>query len=308
MAVIPVHERNVIDTIIDQELETDIVRLREVAEFSSVNRTYDVETAQGRFALRMQFDLDLSRTYLREAQGIRLSKRLGVPGPDVVAIGVLGSDSYTLHTWLEGTNGSLYKGEPTRVFKLIGEYARKINSIDARGRIGTQFITDTNLDAASSLRTWVKSNDKLIFGTDDLITANLLTTAQFEIARERLNSMKSWEFAPVLCHGDLSLRNVIVRPNETVAIIDWGNSMCHRAPHRDLVEIMLRVEDAQYLAAYCEGYGLPDDYLAANQEELHVLLLWRALSAAQWIVRWRRDLMGLPIYDLVVQVVDDLLS
>jgi hypothetical protein len=60
MAAIPVHERDVIDKIIDQELETDIVRLREVAEFSSVNRTFDVETAQGRFALRMQFDLDLS--------------------------------------------------------------------------------------------------------------------------------------------------------------------------------------------------------------------------------------------------------
>ena len=60
-----------------------------------------------------------------------------------------------------------------------------------------------------------------------------------------------------LCHGDLSLKNVIV-DDGSVQVIDWGCAHGHLVPHYDLGVILAEslVEHSPEFVALLDGYGL----------------------------------------------------
>ena len=101
-----------------------------------------------------------------------------------------------------------------------------------------------------------------------------------------------------LNHGDLAPRNVLLRPDGDLVLIDWGSAACGPVPYTDLL-ILLRDTtqngdpDTDELAAFADGYGLD---LAALLPTLVAICMLTALD----LVRWASD----RLLDLLSGLVD----
>lgn len=109
-----------------------------------------------------------------------------------------------------------------------------------------------------------------------LIEHRLISAEQEDELRQALAQMTALAGAPVLNHGDLRLKNVLVDEEGTITgLLDWENCLSARGPHWDIGVALhdLWVDQAQ---AFLEGYGMDDATVRA------VAPLWRLFNALNY--------------------------
>ncbi|QHT59854.1 phosphotransferase [Paenibacillus lycopersici] len=297
----------------DEPLKTDIVRLAEriAADYLGepamsayqilgkgfVNQVCVVETARRKVVVRMNGS-GAYACYKKERWCIEQAAAAGIPGPEVLSIGIAADTAYMLLTFVEGCNGTDSLHPRTEIWRQLGEYAGRMQAIPTQGygeeladpALGL-FRSPPHAGSDGSWLGYVQYNIRSLTDDDRLLALGVVTRAESQRARRLFEQVSRTVFGFGLNHGDLSLKNTIVDHAGQVILLDWGSAEAAVSPHGQLVQVMqsrLQGEgpNAEEFSAFLDGYGIREGIAA----EAKPLLLLRAFDKLRWALDRSPDL------------------
>ena len=96
------------------------------------NQVCVVETESRKVVVRMN-NKDSYPSYMKEKWCIEQAAAVGVPGPEVLSIGIVDETAYMIQAFVDGDNGSDSTVPGSDVWRKLGEYAKLIHSIPVKG-------------------------------------------------------------------------------------------------------------------------------------------------------------------------------
>jgi aminoglycoside phosphotransferase (APT) family kinase protein len=218
------------------------------------NNVFAVNHVEGQFVVRISPETRKIEAFRKELWATQKVREAGVPSPEVLAVGNIGSEPYMITRRVTGSEAT-HHPRRNHIVHEIGRYAQIINSIRT-----TDF--GVNFD-------WTTSEPKN--GTWDMyldqewqVERRLLLFAQYQILsnqqvdklRRIIDDTRAMSIEPSLNHSDLRLKNVIVdEDGEIAAIVDWEDCVSTIAPQWELSIALhdLSIDEKQL---FLEGYGL----------------------------------------------------
>ncbi|HEY9676613.1 MAG TPA: aminoglycoside phosphotransferase family protein [Drouetiella sp.] len=254
--------------------------LRSVKRFSDgvVNRVYLVSAKHGKFVARLNEDCLV--TFKKEAWAIERASKFGVIAPKVFGVGEIGNTGYMVMEYVSGKNFSDVKRNRRKALNDFGRQTKLINSIEVGG---FGFFLDWG-DEITFKETWSETCEvqhKFIFGNSDLVQMGALTNEEQNRVIDFLAPMNDWKYPPMLCHGDVSTGNVIVKPDGTVVVIDWTQVKGGVAPYYDLAGLSEKLTDADF-REFLQGYGMSPEEFAADRMNYRRIRLCDVARGASW--------------------------
>ena len=227
------------------------------------NHAFDVETDREQVVVRLADQPDKLEGFERERQAADRARAVGVPTQEVVAIGQEGAWTYSIARRLAG-DPAMDHPDRLSILEELGRIARVVHGIRTAG-FGPRFTWDEDGTGQASVwdgATWpeylrheLRAEDRL----DRLVRLGMIEDRQEASLRQTLTDVESWEGPPILNHGDLRLKNVVVSAEgHILGLIDWESSVSVVGPHWDL-SIALHDLSIDAKQALLEGYGLSDD-------------------------------------------------
>jgi aminoglycoside phosphotransferase (APT) family kinase protein len=264
------------------------VSIRPIVEDGVVNAVFSVETSRRELVFRIQFDSHEVGAFRKEQWCMDAARAAGVPGAEVVAVGTYGAHAYAIHTRLPGVVGTRYTGGHDGVWHELGRLARRFHSVEARG-FGEHLGGPVGDAPDATLAAWVDGWVRRAFDSSLLVEGGVLSARELDQARRIVARIRDWTGRPQLCHGNLSLSNVLV-DGDDVYVIDWGTAAGHLAPLFDLAELSAWSPENHTagLHAFLSGYDLSSQAYGAMTEALETLQLWRVLTGAHWMLETDR--------------------
>jgi len=231
-------------------------------EFQTAGRTnfvFEVEVKDSQYIVRIAAAQNKLHDFIKEQWATEKAREKGVPVPEILEVGhEIISFPYMLQ---QKINGDEATDHPKRldILQNLGNYARLIHSIPT-SNFGKVF--DWSKNRLSKNKTWTNFLDEELnvpwhlkfFEKEKILTAK--NTKKLSALFNRARKLK---VTPMLNHGDLRLKNVLV--NETgkiVAIIDWENCTSGIVPYWDF-SIALHDLSIDGKQKFLEGYGLDFD-------------------------------------------------
>ena len=221
------------------------------------NLVFEFRADGGDYIVRMHGDPGQINRYLKEQWSMASARQAGVPTPEVLEVdhhetGV----PYMVSRKLEGTDAAHH---PQRLPLLheLGRLAARVHQVRTEG-FGQVFDWSSNqLSRCTSWAAFLDEGWQVERCLAPLRKARLLTPSQFEALDDTLHTMRGWRRPPVLNHGDLRLKNLVVAEEsaKVVALIDWDEAVSAPAPYWDLA-IALHDLNADEKEAFLGGYGI----------------------------------------------------
>lgn len=185
------------------------------------------------------------------------ARAAGVPTPLVLEVGNFPDGRPYMVS--ENVHGVDARDTPGRlaVVEALGQATAKLHTIRTRG-FGTVFDWSSNqLSRHDSWAAWLDDGFDVERRLKTLAQQRMLDAAQLRELRRIAATMRRWRKAPVLHHGDLRLKNVLVDPqNERIAaVIDWETCSSSPAPFWDL-SLALHDLGVDAKEAFLAGYGM----------------------------------------------------
>lgn len=257
----PIHKHSDVSALIKDILKTKTVKAKRI-NYGEVNAVYTIQTDNGdEYVLKISPFTRGENNLLQEAWAFEKCRSIGVPVPEVI----VADDSlskfpevYLLTKKISGTPGGEIKFTDVDFLELmhqIGHYLFLIHSISVDGfgeieKNDNQFRGrySTLLESLNSVFT----NSKWM---DVVNTNNLLTEDDLRRYQKILDDNKKLFELKVasLTHGDMGPRNLIMRGNKIVGIVDMENLLT-TDPIRDFHWFGYWIEDSQRLKALQNGY------------------------------------------------------
>lgn len=248
------------------------------------NEVFRVETKGRAHVVRLHSDPQKLADYRKEDWAMDQARAAGVPTPRVVEVGFESGRPFMI---LEEAAGipATHWSDSAGVLRELGKYAARIHGVRSEGfgrAIG---------NAAPGQHLWphwAEFLDKELHVDQRLRLLeglHVLPDAAWRALQDTLGQMRAWRRRPVLQHGDLRLKNVIVSPGDghIVALLDWENCLSAPPPYWDLA-IALHDLGPDGKEAFLEGYGLsPERFerLAPVVRVLNLLNYAWAIEQAQ---------------------------
>lgn len=273
----------IVTSIIESATGRPPLDMRPIQGQGASNQVWDVATGQGPLILRLSPYRDTLSCYQKEAWCLDAAADAGIPSPAVAGFGLMEETAWMLQTKIEGQPGNLWDGDPVALWREMGRLAAILNTIPVEGYGWQGNVTDGSLRFNDDH--WAATLHKLqnyMFSSDVLVRNNILSARETVAASGIIAGLESWKFAPVLTHGDLFPKNVIVGGDGTVHLIDYGGAAGGRSLFFELNSICALEPNPRLPAAFCEGYGLSGREFEALKTELAPLVLMRSLSHAIW--------------------------
>jgi aminoglycoside phosphotransferase (APT) family kinase protein len=226
------------------------------------NLTFEFRAAGGDYIVRLHAQPGRINHFLKEQWAIEHARAQGVPTPEVLEVDIEAVElPFMVSRKIEGRE-ALTHPERILILQELGRIAARLHRAPTQG-FGKVF--DWSNNRLSYCSTW---GDYLDNGLQAeaciaaLVKARMLTPEQREALEAQVDAMRRWRKPPVLNHGDLRLKNVMVAHDspEVVAVIDWDESLSAPAPYWDLAVALhdLGIDEKE---AFLEGYGLtPREY------------------------------------------------
>lgn len=218
------------------------------------NYVFAINHVEGQFVVRLSPDAEKTEAFRKELWATQKVREAGVPSPEVLAVGNIGSEPYMISRRVTGSEASHHPRRNSIVHEM-GRYAQIINSIRTTS-FGANFDWTTN---GPKNTTWIEYLDKEL-GVEQRLSVftqhEMLSGHQVKMVQKIIDDTRAMRIEPSLIHGDLRLKNVIVDDDgEIAAIIDWEECLSTIAPQWEL-SISLHDLSIDEKHLFIEGYGL----------------------------------------------------
>jgi len=220
------------------------------------NQVYRVETKGKAHVVRLHTELDKLADYRKEDWAMGQARAAGVPTARVLEVGLEDDRPFMI---LEEANGipATHWSDSAGVLRELGKYTARIHRIRSQGFGRAVGSTGPGQDLWPR---WAEFLDQELRVDERVRLLEGLRVLPDPARRElhaTLQQMRGWKRRPVLQHGDLRLKNVIVSPKDgrIVALLDWENCLSAPPPYWDLA-IALHDLGPDDKEAFLEGYGL----------------------------------------------------
>lgn len=256
-----------------------------------VNQVCVVETESHKVVVRMNHK-DTYSSYVKEKWCLEQAAAIGIPGPEVLSIGILDENAYMIQAFIEGDNGLDSRVIKSDIWRQLGKYAKRFHLIKVKGYgetlidpIQGEFHSPPHPGSDGSWLGYVQYNINSLTDKDRLIELGVITQRTSQCVRKRFEHVKKESFRFGLIHGDLSLKNTIVSRTGQVILLDWGNAEVRTVPHGDIISVMQgQIQDGdpnkEEFHAFLDGYGISEKDTA----DLSSLLLLKAFDNLRWAI------------------------
>ncbi len=252
----------------------------------TVNRVYLVSANENSVIIRLNSKEELAR-FQKEAWCLEQASAVDVPSPNLIDIGVVKDTAYMILSYIEGRNGVDIVENKPKVWRVIGSYAKKINSMTTNG-FGESMVSPGVF--ADNWERYLNYNIDSLDSNDKLLEIKAITREQSSIIKERFVKLKDKKFEFGLIHGDLSLENVIVE-DVKVTLIDWGVAEATIVPHMEIVDLLQNQlsDDSPLFDEFLGGYGMSREKYELIRPEIKALALLQAMDKLRWAVDKKPD-------------------
>ena len=290
--------------IIKEVFSESVINCFAIEGLGIVNRTYCVRTVSCSYILRMNEGNDSYCEYQKEYWCMYSAKKARLSSSLPLAIGCYEGTAYLLESLMPGTNGSLLPQEATHIWFELGRMAKIIEQFPAEG-FGLDFASDPNNETgifynsfSPTFESHIQYNLDSLTADDRLIALGVYTPGQRDAIHiaflSLLEGYKSNRLHLGLLHGDLSPRNVLIEPDHSIHLIDWGCALIHFAPHYGfsaMYKEMLQKEgiiEADVRAFYL-GYGLNTQTFLEMESDIKKILLLDSFDKLRWAIDQKQD-------------------
>jgi aminoglycoside phosphotransferase (APT) family kinase protein len=218
------------------------------------NHVFAVEYDGAGYVVRLNPDRAKLDSFLKEQWATSRANRAGVPVPEILQVG---NDPfpYLIQVKAAGQPAATHP-ERLPILRALGRYARRINSIRTHGFGGTFDWSQHRLSSNGSWPEFLQNELHLEKALSILKRRRMASDDKIRKIRTILESLENKQPKPVLNHGDLRLKNVLVDDKgRIVAIIDWENCVSNAAPEWEF-SIALHDLSIDEKDAFLAGYGI----------------------------------------------------
>ncbi len=274
--------------IVSETLRLEVQSVTPLIGMGSVNLILFVQTTQREIVVRLnkpQDDKDKTRSdYEKERWCIAKAKEVGIPSPEVLAVGEHSGRAFMLQNRIAGVNGKQSAVPATDLLRTLGRYARTIHSIPIDG-FGDSVEGFEGGNAQAGWLRFVDYNLGELTANDPLIALGVYTASQQEKIRAAFTWLRGLPLQIGLTHCDLARRNTIVDDAGCVYLLDWGCAEINVVPHYELNSLLhwYRLDNTN-LYAFLEGYGLSLIEWERLIPELKAVVLLKAFDLTRWAI------------------------
>jgi hypothetical protein len=190
-----------------------------------------------------------------------------------------------LQAFIPGISGHSPDVDRLRLWRTLGEYAARANSIIVCGYGGDM----DPVQPGTFMDTWqglITQNANSIWRDDYWISSGTFTVGQVATLKALLTGLADISGPTRLCYTDLGPKNTILSPGEdgTVYLLDWEFAKAAPAPAYQLSRVaMYWGYHSQVMAAFLDGYGLSETQLCAIEQDVKLLTVAGALNSVRWV-------------------------
>ncbi|HKY42540.1 MAG TPA: aminoglycoside phosphotransferase family protein [Pyrinomonadaceae bacterium] len=218
------------------------------------NYVYVVNHVEGQFVVRISPAPEKIEAFRKELWATQKVREVGVPSPEVLAVGNIGSEPYMITRRVTGTEAS-HHPRRNHIVHEIGRYAQVINSIRTTN-FGSNFDWTTNTPQHGTWAEYLDKEWQIEQRLSVFAQHKMLSSQQIQKLRRIIDDTRTMLIEPALNHGDLRLKNVIVDDDgEIAAIVDWEDCLSTIAPQWEL-SISLHDLSIDEKHLFLEGYDL----------------------------------------------------
>ena len=233
------------------------------------NFVYQLDLRKGSIIVRINADPEKLQTFERERVAMTLAREAGIPVPRVLHVGA-DPYPYVLQQNVRGIVGTHAHDRVTTV-RQMGELTARIHAIRTRG------FGPTALDPVPVSRrrsSWGAHLEAELHASERIAALErmqMFLPDNADKMRRTLALMSTWRRNPVLHHGDMRLKNVIVdQQDQIIALLDWENCTASVPAFWDLSIALhdLTIDEKQ---AFLQGYGFGPRELTKSIAYLRLL-------------------------------------
>ncbi len=220
------------------------------------NNVFSVNAGNEQVVIRISNDPCKIDYFLKEQWAVSQARSKNIPVTEIFEVGnTVIPLPYMISAKVEGMIGT---GHPERkeILFQLGQLASIIHTIPTRG-YGSHFGWSSNkLSIHKSWEEFLGKELDLRKRLDLLKRNKMITAASFRNILVVLKDMFQWKGRPILQHGDLRLKNVMVNKQGHIkALIDWEECISSIGPAWDL-SIALHDLPVDGQQRFLEGYGM----------------------------------------------------
>jgi hygromycin-B 4-O-kinase len=217
------------------------------------NFVYQVDLPDLHLIVRINPNPERLAFFQRERRAMALARDGGLPVPLVLTVG---AEPHPFMV-LEQVRGLVGTRVPNRLntVKQMGELTARIHQIALRG-FGPSALDPGHGAARHSWGAYLEIDLRASERLDALEALLVLPKENAATLRRTLAHMSGWRRNPVLHHGDMRLKNVIVdRTGSITGVLDWENCTSSVPALWDLSIAMhdLSIDEKQ---SFLQGYGM----------------------------------------------------
>ena len=218
------------------------------------NYVYAVNHVEGQFVVRISPEPGKIEAFTKELWATQKVREVGVPSPEVLAVGNVGSEPYMITRRVTGSEAT-HHPRRSHIVHEMGRYAQVINSIRTTN-FGGSFDWTTKEPQHSTWAEYLDNEWQVEQRLGVLAQNEMLSNQQLDTLRKIIDDTRRRPIQPALNHGDLRLKNVIVDDDgEITAILDWEDCLSTIAPQWEL-SISLHDLSIDEKHLFLEGYDL----------------------------------------------------
>ncbi len=222
------------------------------------NFVFSFTNSDGEFVIRISPDPGRINSFIKEQWAETAARDAGVPTPRILEVGFeLIQCPYMISSSVEGTE-AVHHPKRLEILREMGRYAALINGISTKGFGQTFDWSENKLSFKATFKEYLYEEYRFEDKLDLLRRHKVLDDKSAKALRKTFESASKKRVRPVLNHGDMRLKNVIVAEDGRInAVIDWEGCTSNIAPAWELSLALhdLGVDGRQY---FLEGYGISE--------------------------------------------------
>ena len=261
---------------------------REIVGLGEVNHVFVVETCQGEWVVRFHKDPLETENYEKEAWCLNQMHMAGVPVPEFVGRGCVQDVCFIVQSFIPGENG--HERRSPELWRLLGQYCRAINEFPIDESAPGSLFQRFGRDVVQNWRSHIAYNLKQLNSDDPLIGLGAYERGQQGLLRSRFSGLEERVDRFGLTHGDLVPRNVLITPQGTPVLVDWGSAFTGPCPFTDFNRIWSDVDTNEFalseLQSFADGYQIQLESMLDTMQDLWLL---GRIDVVRWAIDRRPD-------------------